>query len=204
LTTQKLCSKILDVTKNQENLIRFIADYRVKYGTSPTLQEMVKNIGVFDHKSVSGIISALEKQGYLERGRQKIRSILLTNKTLEFLNISLFRRQQLEEFSYSYRQMSPASSGEVTSPAPDYVGCGEQSIKTDGTNLANDLRMLVGNTVASIATQITTNKEIGVIFGWALLLTGLTWANTEIIGNGTNALVYSTIEAVVIKNFLNK
>lgn len=204
MTTQKLCSRILSVTRNQENLIRFIADYRVKYGTSPTLQEMVKGIGVFDHKSVSGIISALVKQGYLERGRQKIRSILLTDKTLEFLDISLFRRQQLEEFSYSYRQTSPVSSGAVTSPALDYVGHGEQSIKTDGTNLANDLRMLVGNTVASIATQITKNEEMGVIFGWALLLTGLTWANTVIIGNGTNALVYSAIEAMVIKNFLSK
>lgn len=143
------------MTKNQGNLIRFIADYRVKYGVSPTLQEMVRGIQVSDHKSISGIISALVRQGYLERGRQKIRSILLTDKTLEFLNISLFRRQQLEEFSYSYRQTSTASSGAVTSPASDYVGHGEQSIKTDGTNLGNDVRMLVGNTVASIASQIT-------------------------------------------------
>ena len=64
------------MTKNQENLIRFIADYRVKYGTSPTLQEMVVGIHVSDHKSVSGIISALTKQGFLEKGKQKTRSIL--------------------------------------------------------------------------------------------------------------------------------
>lgn len=204
MSTQGLCSKILSVTRNQEKLIRFIADFRIKFGTSPTLQEMVKGIGVFDHKSVSGIISTLVKQGYLERGRQKIRSIRLTDKTLEFLNISLYRRQKLEEFSYSYRQTIPAGSEAVTSSALDHVGHGEQSIKTDGTNLANDLRMIVGNTVSSIATRITKNEEMGIIFGWALLLTGLTWANTAIIGNGTNALVYSAIEAVVIKNFLNK
>lgn len=191
------------MTKNQENLIQFIADYRVKYGVSPTLQEMVVGIHVSDHKSVSGIISALTKQGFLEKGRQKTRSILLTDKAFELLGIPLFRRQQLEEFNYSYRQMSPASSGVVTSPAPDYVGHGEQSIKTDGTNLTNDLRTVVGNTVAGIATRIYANEEVGAIFSWALLLGGLTWANTGIIGNGTNALIWTAIEAVIIK-FLSK
>ncbi|OGZ26395.1 MAG: hypothetical protein A3F95_01750 [Candidatus Nealsonbacteria bacterium RIFCSPLOWO2_12_FULL_39_31] len=191
------------MTKNQENLIRFIADYRVKYGASPTLQEMVMGIHVSDHKSVSGIISALTKQGFLEKGRQKTRSILLTDKAFELLGIPLFRRQQLEEFNYSQRQMSPASSGVVTSPAPDYVGHGEQSIKTDGTNLSNDLRTVVGNTVAGIATKIYANEEAGAIFSWALLLGGLTWANTGIIGNGTNALIWTAVEAVIIK-FLSK
>ena len=191
------------MTKNQENLIRFIADYRVKYGASPTLQEMVMGIHVSDHKSVSGIISALTKQGFLEKGRQKTRSILLTDKAFELLGIPLFRRQQLEEFNYSQRQMSPASSGVVTSPAPDYVGHGEQSIKTDGTNLSNDLRTVVGNTVAGIATKIYANEEAGAIFSWALLLGGLTWANTGIIGNGTNALIWMAVEAVIIK-FLSK
>ena len=191
------------MTKNQENLIRFIADYRVKYGASPTLQEMVVGIHVSDHKSVSGIISALTKQGFLEKGKQKTRSILLTDKAFELLGIPLFRRQQLEEFNYSYRQMSLASSGVVTSPAPDYVGHGEQSIKTDGTNLTNDLRAVVGNTVANIATKIYANEETGAIFSWALLLGGLTWANAGIIGNGTNALIWTSVEAVIIK-FLSK
>ncbi len=191
------------MTKNQENLIRFIADYRVKYGASPTLQEMVVGIHVSDHKSVSGIISALTKQGFLEKGKQKTRSILLTDKAFELLGIPLFRRQQLEEFNYSYRQMLPASSGVVTSPAPDYVGHGEQSIKTDGTNLTNDLRTVVGNTVAGIATRIYANEEVGTIFSWALLVGGLTWANTSIIGNGTNALIWTAVEAVIIK-FLSK
>ena len=191
------------MTRNQENLIRFIADYRVKYGASPTLQEMVVGIHVSDHKSVSGIISALTKQGFLEKGKQKTRSILLTDKAFELLGIPLFRRQQLEEFNYSYRQMSLASSGVVTSPAPDYVGHGEQSIKTDGTNLTNDLRAVVGNTVANIATKIYANEETGAIFSWALLLGGLTWANAGIIGNGTNALIWTAVEAVIIK-FLSK
>ncbi len=191
------------MTKNQENLIRFIADYRVKYGTSPTLQEMVNGIHVSDHKSISGIISALIKQGFLEKGKQRIRSILLTDKAFEFLGIPLFRRQRIEEFNYSYRQISPAGSGVVISSAPDYVGYGEQAIKTDGTNLTNDLRTIVGNTVSNIASQIYTNEESGVIFAWALLLGGLTWANTSIIGNGTNALVWTAVEATIIK-FLSK
>lgn len=191
------------MTKNQENLIRFIANYRIKYGASPTLREMVVGIHVSDHKSVSGIIFALIKQGFLEKGKQKNRSILLTDSAFELLEIPLFHRQQLKEFNYSYRQMSPASDGVVTSPIPDYVGHGEQSIKTDGTNLTNNLRAVVGNTVAGIATKIYTNEEVGIIFSWALLLGGLTWVNTSIIGNGTNALIWTTAEAVIIK-FLSK
>ena len=127
----------------------------------------------------------------------------MKEKDFGLLGFPLFRRQQLEEFNYSQRQMSPASSGVVTSPAPDYVGHGEQSIKTDGTNLSNDLRTVVGNTVAGIATKIYANEEAGAIFSWALLLGGLTWANTGIIGNGTNALIWTAVEAVIIK-FLSK
>lgn len=191
------------MTKNQGNLIKFIADYRTKYGTSPTLQEMVTGIRVSDHKSISGIISALIKQGFLEKGRQKTRSILLTDKAFEFLGIPLFRRQRLEELNYYPQQMVSAGSGTVTSSIPDYVGHGEQSIKTDGTNLGNDLRTVIGNSVASIAMKIYENNETGIIFGWALLLGGLTWANTHIIGNGTNALAWTAIEVVIIK-FLSK
>jgi hypothetical protein len=192
------------MTKNQENLIRFIADYRIKYGDSPTLQEMVVGINVSDHKSISGIVSALIKQEFLERSKQKTRSILLTDKAFELLGIPPYRRQQQLDGSYPYRQMSHASSGAVASPVPNYVGHGAQSIKTNGTNLANDLRIAVGNTVTGIATKIYSNEEAGVIFSWALLLGGLTWANVRIMGNGTNALIWTAIESVIIKLLSNK
>jgi hypothetical protein len=187
------------MTKNQEKLIRFIADYRTRYCALPTLQEMADGINVSDHKSVSGIISALMKQGFLEKGHQKIRAVLLTNKAFELLDIPLLRRQRIEEFNYSNKQTFPTGSDVITSQTADYVGYGDKSIKTDSTNLSNDLHTIVGNTVANIANKVYTHKEIGIIFRWALLFSGLTWVNVNIIGNNTTALVWTVIETITIK-----
>lgn len=192
------------MTKNQKSLIEFIADYRVKYGISPTLYEMVRGIGVSDHKSVSGIISSLVEDKFLDRGKQKTRAILLTDKAFEFLKIPLLRRQKLEKSSYSYPQMSSASSGMVVSSAHNHVGHGEQFIKANGTNLNNSFQNFIGNTLSGITTKIYENEETGIIFSWALLLGGLTWTNNVLIGNGTNALVWTAVEAIIIKFFSKK
>ena len=124
------------MTLNQEKLIKFINKYRARFGTSPTLQEMVSGIGVSDHKSVSGIVSALIKQGYLEKGRPRVRSILLTNKALEFLEIPLLRRQRLEDFDLPYQHPARFGTGStVTLPTLDFLGYGNQPIEAEGTAL---------------------------------------------------------------------
>lgn len=213
------------MTQNQKNLIHFIASYRVRYGTSPTLQEMVKGIGVSDHKSVSGIISTLIKQGYLEKGKPKVRSILLTDKALEFLNMPLFRQQQLKEFDLPYRQLVQLEMGSTpTLSAPDFLGYGDQTIETDGTILGRYLATIVETVVSRVVDKNSSSTYLGETipllaknwpqfvketklisrFTWAISIPLLIWLLSLI---GFSMIVSFTLSLFIvwfIKNILNE
>ena len=221
------------MTDNQKKLLQYISGYRLKYGSSPTLREMVSGISVSDNKSILGIIAALTRQGYLRKGAQKTRSILLTDKALDFLGVSSFPVQYragslpLQQFKQPAELVNGVT---VSLPTSDNIGYNGGALKTDGTNIENELRTVV-ETAVNVAIgryfngtlssgQTSTHalaKGIGVIvhtafqdagavrnFSWALLLAGLTWVDIEIIGNNLTALVYSIVAVLIINNFLNK
>ena len=221
------------MTDNQKKLLQYISGYRLKYGSSPTLREMVSGISVSDNKSILGIIAALTRQGYLRKGAQKTRSMLLTDKALDFLGVSSFPMQYRAGSlpPQQFKQPAELVNGVTVSlPTSDNIGYNGGALKTDGTNIENDLRTVV-ETAVNVAIgryfngtlssgQTSTHalaKGIGVIvhtvfqdagvvrnFSWALLLAGLTWVDIAIIGNNLTALVYSIVAVLIINNFLNK
>ncbi|MFH0750046.1 MAG: hypothetical protein V1917_04015 [Candidatus Gottesmanbacteria bacterium] len=131
------------MTDNQRNLLQFINGYRVEYGSSPTLREMVSGINVSDNKSILGIIAALTKQGYLRKGIQKTRSILLTDKALDLLGVSSFPMQYRIGSLPQHEFKQPTefiNCVTVSSPTSDNNGYNVSMIKTDGTNINNFLK----------------------------------------------------------------
>jgi len=76
------------MTGNQLKLLRFIARYREQHLNSPTIREMVEGIGVFDNKSLLGILGALERDGYvLRKHGGRSRDVQLTLKAHEILGL---------------------------------------------------------------------------------------------------------------------
>lgn len=221
------------MTDNQKKLLQYISAYRLKYGSSPTLREMVSGISVSDNKSILGIITALTRDGYLRKGTQKTRSILLTDKALDFLGVSSFPMQYRAGSLPPQQLKQPAellNGVTVSLPTSDNIGYNGGALKTDGTNIENDLRTVVETAVnlaigryfnGTLSSDQTSTQAVakgisaivhaafqdaGVVknFSWALLLIILTWADVTIIGNNLTALVYSIIAVLIINNFLNK
>jgi hypothetical protein len=222
------------MTDNQKKLLQYISGYRLKYGSSPTLREMVSGINVSDNKSILGIIAALTRHGYLRKGAQKTRSILLTDKALDFLGVTSFPMQYRAGSLPPQQLKQPAelmNGVTVSLPTSDNIGYSSgNALKTDGTNIENDLRTVVETAVnlaigkyfnGTLSSNQTSKhalaKGIGAIvhtvfqdagvvrnFSWALLLAGLTWVDIAIIGNNLTALVYSVIAVLIINNFLSK
>lgn len=221
------------MTDNQKKLIQYISGYRLKYGSSPTLREMVSGISVSDNKSILGIIAALTRHGYLRKGTQKTRSILLTDKALDFLGVSSFPMQYRAGSLPPQQLKQPAelmNGVTVSLPTSDSIGYSGTALKTSGTNIENNLRTVAETAVnlaigryfnGTLSSDQTSKhalaKGIGAIvhtvfqdtgvvrnFGWALLLAGLTWVDITIIGNNLTALAYSIIAVLVINNFLNR
>lgn len=83
-----------NLTQNQHKLLQFIAEYQERYQVSPTLREMVTALGVRDNKSVLGIIQALVERGYLARGQQRFRSVMLTSAAREQIGEAHNARKQ--------------------------------------------------------------------------------------------------------------
>lgn len=55
------------ITEKQEAVLRFIEDYQLKFGKSPTLKEMREQFGVSSDNSILKHLNALKEKGYLEK-----------------------------------------------------------------------------------------------------------------------------------------
>jgi len=218
------------MTENQKELLKFISWYRLTHRNSPTLREMVSGIKVSDNKSILGIIAGLTKNGFLMRGDGKSRSILLTDQALEFLGThSLPLKYEGYPSTLHMKQSADLMNNSVTVTSPTSDGIyADGKIKTDGTNLQNDIRVVVETAVALVIdrwfngtsgatpdSKQTLAKGVGSVLnklleehailqyvGWAILLSGLLWLNIFIIGNSSATLTFVIIEAFVIKNLL--
>lgn len=70
-----------NLTPKQVQILKFIRDYRVRHGCSPTLQEMGDEFGIskgtlFEH------VEALIRKGAIERDPHKARSLQIANEKL--------------------------------------------------------------------------------------------------------------------------
>jgi repressor LexA len=68
------------LTEKQEAVLKFIEEYQMHYGKSPTLREMREHFGVSSDNSILKHLKALEEKGYIEkdatpRGIQLLSSI---------------------------------------------------------------------------------------------------------------------------------
>ncbi len=70
----------MSITNRQEELLRFIADYKRTYLSSPSLQEMCNALGVSSRGSLLKHVRALEDQDYLVAASGKKRSWELTQE----------------------------------------------------------------------------------------------------------------------------
>lgn len=55
------------LTEKQEAVLKFIEDYQLKNGRSPTLREMRENFGVSSDNSILKHLNALEEKGYIKK-----------------------------------------------------------------------------------------------------------------------------------------
>jgi repressor LexA len=68
------------ITEKQEAVLKFIEEYQMTYGKSPTLREMRENFGVSSDNSILKHLKALEEKGFIKkddtpRGIQLLSSI---------------------------------------------------------------------------------------------------------------------------------
>lgn len=136
------------MTKNQGELLRFLGEYRMKHGNSPTLREIASGIDVSDNKSALGIIKNLIKQGYLTKDEKKSRSILLTDKAITHIGLNVFTTDYKKILNPSDAYLkSPklfdVKGVSVSMPTRDttrrYLG---KNIDTSGSSL-NDIQSIV-------------------------------------------------------------
>lgn len=75
------------LTKKQYKLLIFIRNTLIHRGVSPTFREMRQEMEVKYNENIRYALKALERKGYLNRSRGKIRGIVLLPKAKEMLMI---------------------------------------------------------------------------------------------------------------------
>jgi SOS-response transcriptional repressor LexA len=139
------------MTKNEENLLKFISRYRRENRMSPTLREMVSGIGVFDNKSVLLIINNLIEKDYLTKKEGKARSVQLTCKADKFLFDFLNPKQHTFGPFPADQLKQPAelerNGVEASYPTKGELKYTQGGIAADSTEVDKSLEMIVESAV---------------------------------------------------------
>lgn len=146
------------MTKNQEKLLVFISNYRIKNNDYPTLKEMVEGIGVYDNRSVLGIIDNVIKQGYLGKSDRKYRTVFLTEKSLKLLKIRLLPISHEEiifkELKFPETGMSLNKNSVSLPTLTSDIIYSDKKIEDNGTSL--DIKNIIKSAVTSALTNYAT------------------------------------------------
>lgn len=66
----------MELTERQRQILRFIADYKARHGSAPTLREIAQHLKIY-LRGVQYHLERLERAGYLTRARKRSRGIEL-------------------------------------------------------------------------------------------------------------------------------
>ena len=66
----------MELTERQRQILRFIADYKLRHGSAPTLREIAQHVKIY-LRGVQYHLERLERAGYLTRARKRSRGIVL-------------------------------------------------------------------------------------------------------------------------------
>lgn len=70
------------LTCRQKEILDFLESFTQRMGYPPTVREICKATGLKSPRSVSQHLQALERKGYIQRGRDKSRAIRFLHKTV--------------------------------------------------------------------------------------------------------------------------
>lgn len=70
------------LTSRQREILTYLETFTQEMGYPPTVREICKATGLKSPRSVSQHLQALERKGYIERGRDKSRAIRFLHKTV--------------------------------------------------------------------------------------------------------------------------
>jgi repressor LexA len=80
----------MELTARQRQILRFIADYKARHGTAPTLREIARHCKIY-LRGVQYHLERLERAGLLARGRKRARVIELRRESRAVLTPLLGR-----------------------------------------------------------------------------------------------------------------
>ncbi len=66
----------MELTERQRQILRFIADYKARHGSAPTLREIAQHLKIY-LRGVQYHLERLDRAGYLTRTRKRSRAIEL-------------------------------------------------------------------------------------------------------------------------------
>jgi len=70
------------LTSRQQEILTYLETFTIDSGYPPTVREICKATGLRSPRSVSQHLQALERKGYIERGRDKSRAIRFLHKPI--------------------------------------------------------------------------------------------------------------------------
>lgn len=78
------------ITKKQLKLLKEIALYRKVHDDRPSMDYLVKTVGLSSNRSLIDMVNSLITKGYLKNGDKITKSFVLTSKATSELNLTTY------------------------------------------------------------------------------------------------------------------
>jgi SOS-response transcriptional repressor LexA len=89
------------MTRNQAAALAFIAKYLEEHGQSPSMDDIIRALGLKSKSGAARLVDALEEQGHIRRLRYRARSIQLIDPGEVKLNDEIF--QLVQKYAQGHR-----------------------------------------------------------------------------------------------------
>lgn len=205
------------LTEKQKRLIQYIAEYRQDNLKPPTFREMAHEMKVKNTKSITDMLTSLQKKGYVERkdAPGKSRSIVLTDMARDLLGLNMFSsewRVKTVDVADEYRKypeqfsVNDTSSVMVSNDTLEYRDKKIQDTSSSDADDTNDILNVTERVFRLFQSHETKVQPIYPIIlsgfmalsiktstsyaGWTFLVILIAIVVIKLVGVGTEAVLW--------------
>ena len=150
------------LSKRQQNILKFIWDYREEHGRPPTIREIGKAVDISSTSVVNYNLTRLQERGYLSRDAEVSRGINFTEKANEFLNVVI---EKVNETAVKVAEsvsglVKIRLVGDIVAGEPIETGSGDFSVYDEEDAIEVSSAMLKGRVDDLFALRVNGESMI--------------------------------------------
>jgi len=150
------------LSTRQQDILKFIYDYRTEHDRPPTIREIGRSVGISSTSVVNYNLTRLEERGYLNRDAEVSRGISFTDKATDFLGAVV---EKVNDVAITVAEnvsglIKIPLMGDIVAGEPIEVGSGDFAVYDEDDAIEVSSTMLKGRVDDLFALRVNGESMI--------------------------------------------